>query len=78
MPKLPMALFSIDTGSQLENAAQTNGIAAVFPKTRWTQLFQRLETVLGNLSPTHHRAKVPFAARFDEVAMLRRLWHAEI
>jgi DNA-binding NarL/FixJ family response regulator len=62
MPKLPMALFSIDTSSQLENAAQANGIAAVFSKTQWTQLFQWLETVLGSLPPTHDRARVPFAA----------------
>jgi DNA-binding NarL/FixJ family response regulator len=61
MPELPMALFSIDTSSQLENAAQANGIAAVFSKTEWTQLFQWLETVLGSLPPSNHR-KVPFAA----------------
>ena len=61
MPKLPMALFSIETSSQLENAAQANGIAAVFSKTQWTQLFQWLETVLGSPPPTNKR-KVPFAA----------------
>src|SRR3981081_3605650 len=47
MPKLPMGLFSIDTSSQLEEAAQANGIAAVFSKTQWTQLFHWLETVAG-------------------------------
>jgi CheY-like chemotaxis protein len=62
MPKLPMALFSIDTSSQLEEAAQANGIAAVFSKTQWNQLFHWLETVLGSLPPTYHRARVPFAA----------------
>jgi len=62
MPKLPMALFSVETSSQLEQAAQANGIGAVFSKTEWTQLMQWLETVLGNLPPTYHRAKLPFAA----------------
>jgi CheY-like chemotaxis protein len=62
MPKLPMALFSIDTSSELERAAQASGIAAVFSKTQWTQLFRWLEIVLGNLPPTKHRARVPFAA----------------
>jgi CheY-like chemotaxis protein len=61
MPKLPMALFSIETSSQLQNAAQANGIAAVFSKTQWTQLFQWLETVLGSPPPSNQR-KVPFAA----------------
>ena len=62
MPKLPMALFSIDTSSQLEKEAQLNGIRAVFAKTQWPQLLQWLETVLGNLPPTYHRARVPHAA----------------
>jgi CheY-like chemotaxis protein len=62
MPKLPMALFSIDTSSQLEEAAQASGIAAVFSKTQWTKLFQWLETVLGSPPPANHRARVPFAA----------------
>jgi len=62
MPKLPMALFSVDTSSQLETAAQASGIAAVFSKTQWTQLFHWLETVLGSLPPTYERARVPFAA----------------
>jgi CheY-like chemotaxis protein len=62
MPKLPMALFSIDTSSQLKAAAQANGIAAVFSKTQWNQLFRWLETVLDSLPPTKHRARVPFAA----------------
>ena len=62
MPKLPMALFSIDTSSQLEKAAQASGIAAVFSKTQWNQLFRWLETVLDSLPPTKHRARVPFAA----------------
>jgi two-component system invasion response regulator UvrY len=62
MPRLPMALFSIDTSSQLEKAAQANGIAAVFSKTQWNQLLRWLETVLGSLPPTKHRARVPFAA----------------
>ena len=62
MPKLPMALFSIDTSSQLETAAHANGIAAVFSKTQWNQLFRWLETVLDSLPPTKHRARVPFAA----------------
>jgi len=62
MPKLPMALFSIDTSSQLEKAAQASGIAAVFSKTQWNQLLGWLETVLGSLPPTKHRARVPFAA----------------
>jgi two-component system, NarL family, invasion response regulator UvrY len=62
MPKLPMALFSIDTSSQLEKAAQANGIAAVFSKTQWNQLLRWLETVLDSLPPTKHRARVPFAA----------------
>jgi CheY-like chemotaxis protein len=62
MPKLPMALFSIDTSSQLEKAAQASGIAAVFSKTQWNQLLWWLETVLGSLPPTKNRARVPFAA----------------
>jgi len=62
MPKLPMALFSLDTSSQLEKAAQANGIAAVISKTHWNQLFHWLETVLDSLPPTYHRARVPFAA----------------
>ena len=62
MPRLPMALFSIDTSSQLEKAAQANGIAAVFSKTQWNQLLRWLETVLDSLPPTEHRARVPFAA----------------
>jgi CheY-like chemotaxis protein len=62
MPKLPMALFSIDTSSQLKAAAQASGIAAVFSKTQWNQLFRWLETVLDSLPPTKHRARVPFAA----------------
>ena len=62
MPKLPMALFSIDTSSQLETAAQANGIAAVFSKAQWSQLFDWLETVLGGLPPTYDRGRVPFAA----------------
>jgi two-component system invasion response regulator UvrY len=62
MPKLPMALFSIDTSSQLEKAAQANGIAAVFSKTQWNQLLRWLETVLDSLPPTKHRARVAFAA----------------
>jgi len=62
MPKLPMALFSIDTSSQLEKAARANGIAAVFSKTQWNQLLRWLETVLDSLPPTKHRARVPFAA----------------
>ena len=62
MPKLPMALFSIDTSSHLEKAAQANGIAAVFSKTQWNQLLRWLETVLESLPPTEHRARVPFAA----------------
>jgi CheY-like chemotaxis protein len=53
MPKLPMALFSVDTSSQLETAAQASGIGAVFSKTQWTQLFHWLETVLGSLPPTY-------------------------
>jgi DNA-binding NarL/FixJ family response regulator len=62
MPKLPMALFSVDTCSQLETAAQANGIGVVFSKTQWTQLFRWLETVLGSLPPTYDRARVPVAA----------------
>jgi CheY-like chemotaxis protein len=62
MPKLPMALFSIDTSSQLEKEAHLNGIKAVFAKTQWPQLLQWLETVLGTLPPTYHRARVPYAA----------------
>ena len=62
MPELPMALFSIDTSAQLEDAAHASGIAAVFSKTQWTQLFEWLETVLGSLPPTKHRARVPFPA----------------
>ena|ERR1700731_5028857 len=62
MPKLPMALFSVDTCSQLETAAQANGIGAVFSKTQWPQLFHWLETVLGSLPPTYDRARVPVAA----------------
>src|SRR6202051_1813196 len=62
MPKLPMALFSIDTSSQLETAAQANGIAAVFSKTQWTQLFHWLETVLGTPPPTLDRVRALFAA----------------
>jgi CheY-like chemotaxis protein len=62
MPKLPMALFSIDTSSQLETAAQANGITAVFSKAQWSQLFDWLETVLGGLPPTYDRGRVPFAA----------------
>src|SRR6202140_2716328 len=62
MPKLPMALFSIDTSSQLEKAAQLNGIKTVFAKTQWPQLLQWLETVLGTLPPTYERARIPFAA----------------
>ena len=58
MPKLPMALFSIDTSSHLEQAAQANGIAAVFSKTQWNQLVRWLETVLGSLPPTKQRAGV--------------------
>jgi hypothetical protein len=57
-----MALFSIDTSSQLETAAQANGIAAVFSKAQWSQLFDWLETVLGGLPPTYDRVRVPFAA----------------
>jgi CheY-like chemotaxis protein len=62
MPKLPMALFSIDTCSQLETAAQANGIAAVFSKTQWTQLFRWLETVLGGVPPPLDRVGAFFAA----------------
>ena len=62
MPELPMALFSTDTSSQLERAAQASGIRAVFSKTQWTQLFRWLEVVLGSLPPTHERARVPRAA----------------
>lgn len=62
MPKLPLALFSIDTSSQLEKAALASGITAVFSKTQWAQLFRWLETVLGNLPPTKQGARVPFAA----------------
>jgi DNA-binding NarL/FixJ family response regulator len=62
MPKLPMALFSIDTSSQLETAAQAIGIAAVFSKTQWTQLFHWLETVLGSVPPTLDRVRALFAA----------------
>jgi len=62
MPKLPMALFSIDTSSYLEKAAQENGIEAVFSKRQWNQLSQWLETVLGGLPPTKDRARIPFAA----------------
>jgi len=62
MPKLPMALFTIDTSSQLETAAQANGIAAVFSKTQWTQLFHWLETVLGSLPPTLDRVRALFTA----------------
>jgi CheY-like chemotaxis protein len=62
MPKLPMALFSVDTSSYLEKAAQANGIAAVFSKTQWNQLLRWLETMLNPLPPTKHRARVPFAA----------------
>ena len=62
MPRLPMALFSIDTSSQLETAAQANGIAAVFSKTQWTQLFHWLETVLGSQPPTLDRVRALFAA----------------
>jgi CheY-like chemotaxis protein len=62
MPKLPMALFSIATSSQLEQAAQASGIAAVFSKTQWNQLLRWLERVLDSLPPTKHRARVPFAA----------------
>jgi len=62
MPQLPMALFSVDTSSYLEKAAQSSGIAAVFSKTQWKQLLRWLETVLGSLPPTKHRARVPFAA----------------
>ena len=51
MPKLPIALFSIDTSSHLEKAAQASGIAAVFSKTQWTPLLQWLETVLGSSLP---------------------------
>lgn len=61
MPKLPIALFSIDASSGLEKMAQASGIGAVFSKTQWPQLFQWLETVLGSLPPTNHRASVPFA-----------------
>jgi two-component system, NarL family, invasion response regulator UvrY len=62
MPKLPIALFSIDTSSNLEEAAHENGIEAVFSKTQWNQLFLWLETVLSSLPPTNQRARVPFAA----------------
>jgi hypothetical protein len=40
----------------------SNGIAAVFSKTQWTQLFHWLETVLGSLPPTLDRVKALFAA----------------
>jgi DNA-binding NarL/FixJ family response regulator len=53
MPKLPMVLFSVDTSSQLEKAAQANGIAAVFLKTQWIQLFEWLEAVLADLPPAY-------------------------
>jgi len=53
MPKLPMVLFSVDTSSQLEDAAHASGISAVFLKTQWIQLFQWLEAVLGDLRPTY-------------------------
>jgi len=62
MPRLPMALSSIDTRSQLETAAQANGIAALFSKTQWTQLFHWLETVLGSLPPTLDRVRALFPA----------------
>ena len=62
MPELPMALFSSDTSSQLERAAQASGIRAVFSKTQWTQHFRWLEAVLGRLPPTHERARLPHAA----------------
>jgi len=62
MPKLPMALFTIDTSSQLEKAAQANGISAVISKTHWNQLFHWLETVLGSLPPTLDRVRALFAA----------------
>jgi CheY-like chemotaxis protein len=62
MPKLPMALFGVDTSSYLEKAAQASGIAAVFSKTQWNQLLRWLEAVLDSPPPTKHRAKVPFAA----------------
>jgi CheY-like chemotaxis protein len=62
MPRLPMALFSIDTSSQLEKVAEVNGIGTVFGKTQWPQLLQWLETVLGTLPPTYERARIPFAA----------------
>jgi two-component system chemotaxis response regulator CheY len=62
MPRLPIALFSIDTSSHLKEAAQASGILAVFSKTQWTQLFQWLETVLDSLPPTKDRARVLFAA----------------
>ncbi len=52
IPKLPMALFSIDTSSQLKEAAQASGIAAVFSKTQWNQLLCWLEIVLSSLPPT--------------------------
>jgi hypothetical protein len=57
-----MALFSIDTSSQLEKVAEVNGIGTVFGKTQWPQLLQWLETVLGTLPPTYERARIPFAA----------------
>jgi DNA-binding NarL/FixJ family response regulator len=62
MPKLPMALFTIDTSSQLATAAQANGIAAVFSKTQSIQLFHWLETVVGSLPPTLDRVRALFPA----------------
>jgi CheY-like chemotaxis protein len=62
MPKLPVALFSIDTSSHLKEAAQASGIAAVFSKTQWNQLVRWLERVLGSVPPTKHTAGLPFAA----------------
>ncbi len=62
MPELPVALFSAETSSQLQRAAQANGIRAVFSKTQWPQLFRWLEVVLGSLPPTHVRGRLPHAA----------------
>jgi hypothetical protein len=54
MPKLPMALFSIDTSSYLEKAAHSSGI--------FENAVESTRPVAGNSAADSNRARVPFAA----------------
>ena len=51
MPQVPLVMFALDTSPYLAEAAQKNGVRALFSKTRYFQLLSWIESKLRIGSP---------------------------